>query len=244
MIGSVPRKLAAVVFDFDGVMLDSETPEFESHRRIFERCGAALTVDEWCDQIGVWTEDHAESWHRRLIDLSVAAPSFAQYEIEKRRIFAELLPPAPMPGIPELLDLLNSAGVPVAIASSSPARWVVPAATRLGIAERVSAIVTADDVSRRKPDPEVYLEALRRLGAAPAHSVAIEDSGPGLAAAVAAGLWAIAIPHRLTVSHDLGRAHLRVSSAAVLTLELLDRLAAGAKSSLPVSELPAPLPIK
>ena len=57
MIRSVPRKPAAVVFDFDGVILDSETPEYESHRRIFERCGATLTVDDWCDQIGVWTGD-------------------------------------------------------------------------------------------------------------------------------------------------------------------------------------------
>ena len=105
-----------------------------------------------------------------------------------------------MPGIPELLDLLERAAVPVAIASSSPARWVVPAATRLGIASRVGAIVTADDVSRRKPDPEVYVEALRRLGAEPDRSVAIEDSGPGVAAAVAAGLWTVAIPHSLTAS--------------------------------------------
>ena len=179
----------------------------------------------------------AQRWHRRLSDLTAGAPTFDEYEIEKRRIFAELLPPEPMPGIPELLDLLERAGVPVAIASSSPARWVVPAATRLGIASRVRAIVTADDVSRRKPDPDVYLEALRRLGAEPDRSVAIEDSAPGVAAAVAAGLWTVAIPHSLTAGHDLRRAHLRVSSATELTLELLDQLVGGQQTSLAVSEL-------
>ncbi len=60
------HRLAAVVFDFDGVILDSETAEFESHRLIYERCGAVLTPEEWCDQIGVWTEGHEHFWSDRL----------------------------------------------------------------------------------------------------------------------------------------------------------------------------------
>jgi HAD superfamily hydrolase (TIGR01509 family) len=243
MIESVTRKLAAVVFDFDGVILDSEMPEYESNRRIFERCGATLTVEDWCDQIGIWTGDYAQRWHGRLSGLTSAAPTFDQYEIEKRRIFAELLPADPMTGIAELLDLLARADVPVAIASSSPARWVVPAVTRLGIGSRVRAIVTADDVSRRKPAPDVYLEAVKRLGAAAGRSVAIEDSAPGVAAAVAAGLWTVAIPHRLTAGHDLSGAHLQVPSAKVLTLERLQRLAGGEHPAA-VSEPPRLLPIK
>src|SRR5258706_9082427 len=65
--------LEAVVFDFDGIVLDSETPEYESHRRIYERCGAALTVEEWCDAIGIWTEGHAE----RRVETPWARPSDA-----------------------------------------------------------------------------------------------------------------------------------------------------------------------
>jgi HAD superfamily hydrolase (TIGR01509 family) len=238
----VPRTLAAVVFDFDGVIFDSETPEYESHRRIFESCGATLTVDDWCDQVGVWTGDHAQRWHRKLGDLSSAAPTFNDYEIEKRRIFAELLPPDSMSGIAELLDLLNRAGVPVGIASSSPARWVVPAATRLGIASRIQTIVSADDVASRKPAPDLYLEALKRLGARADRSVAIEDSAPGVAAAVAAGLWTVAIPHALTATHDLRRAHLQVSTAAVLTLEALEQLVGRERPLRAVSELMPWLP--
>jgi HAD superfamily hydrolase (TIGR01509 family) len=175
----------------------------------------------------VWTEDQAQRWHRRLSDLTAGAPTFSEFQIEKRRIFTELIPRAPMPGIAELLELLARAGVPVAIASSSPARWVVPAVTQLGIVSQVRAIVTADDVARRKPAPDVYLEALRRLGAAAEHSVAIEDSAPGVAAAIAASLWTVAIPHWLTARHDLSGAHLQVSSARVLTLDRLDRLVNG-----------------
>jgi beta-phosphoglucomutase-like phosphatase (HAD superfamily) len=149
-----------------------------------------------------------------------------------------------MSGISALLDLLAGANVPVAIASSSPARWVVPAVTRLGIASRVRAIVTADDVTRRKPEPDLYLEALKRLGAPAERSVAIEDSAPGVAAAVAAGLWTVAIPHRLTARHDLGRAHLQVDSATALTLVLLDQLVEGELTAMAVSERRPRLPIK
>jgi len=76
-------QLAAVIFDFDGVVLDSETPEFESHRRIYERCGVALTVDEWCDQIGAWTEGKDERWATQLRERSTSAPETVAYHAEK-----------------------------------------------------------------------------------------------------------------------------------------------------------------
>jgi HAD superfamily hydrolase (TIGR01509 family) len=215
--------LEAVVFDFDGVVLDSETPEFESHRRIYERCGVALTVDLWCDQIGLWSEEHDERWATRLRERSASAPDSVAYHAEKRRIFLEVVPREPMRGIRELLDTLTAAGVLAAIASTSPARWIVPAVEGLGLRPTFAAIVTGDEVKRRKPAPDVYLEAARRLGVDPARSIAIEDSGPGIAAAKAAGMKAIAIPHWLTERHDLSAADLRVTHAGELTL---DRLAA------------------
>jgi HAD superfamily hydrolase (TIGR01509 family) len=216
-------QVAAVIFDFDGVVLDSETPEFESHRRIYERCGVALTVDEWCDQIGVWAQGHDERWATELRERSTSAPEREAYHAEKRRIFLEILPREPMRGIRELLETLTAASVLAAIASTSPARWVMPAVEGLGLRPTFGAIVTGDEVARRKPAPDVYLEAARRLGVDPARSIAIEDSGPGIAAAKAAGMKAIAIPHWLTERHDLSAADLCVRHAGELTL---DRLAA------------------
>ena len=216
--------LEAVVFDFDGIIIDSETPEFESHRRIFDRCGVSLTIDEWCDQIGVWTEGHDERWFRELRARSSKAPDHDAYHAEKRRIFDEVVPDAPMRGIGELLRRLAGAGVPAGIASSSPASWVVGTTERLGLRPLFGAIVTGDDVVRRKPAPDVYLEAARRLGAEPARSIAVEDSGPGIAAARAAGMKTIAIPHWLTQGHDLVTADLRVVDASELTLERLMEL--------------------
>jgi HAD superfamily hydrolase (TIGR01509 family) len=222
-----PLSLKAVVFDFDGIILDSETAEYESHRLIFERCGAALTPDEWCHQIGLWEEGHERRWAMRLREASMSAPDPEAFRAEQHRLFQEVVAYEPMRGIRELVDALVGAGVPTAIASTSPERWVVPALERLGLRGRFTAIVTGDEVARRKPAPDVYLEAARRLDAEPRASVAIEDSGPGIEAALAAGMRTVAIPHWLTERHDLSRAHLRVAHAGELSLEVLDRMVSG-----------------
>jgi HAD superfamily hydrolase (TIGR01509 family) len=213
--------LAAVVFDFDGIILDSETAEFESHRLIYERCGVPLTPDDWCHQIGVWVEGHDDEWSARLSELSGRAPDHAAFKAEQRRLFREMLAREPMRGIRELLEALRAASVPTAIASTAPARWVASAVAELGLADYFRTVVTAEDVVRRKPEPDVYLEAARRLNAEPAQSVAIEDSGPGIAAASAAGMKTVAIPHWLTERHDLRSATLRVAHAGELTLDIL-----------------------
>jgi HAD superfamily hydrolase (TIGR01509 family) len=215
--------LAAVIFDFDGIVLDSETPEYESHRRIYQRCGVMLTVEEWCGVIGTWSEGHDEQWFTRLCAQSADAPARDAYFAERRRIFEEIVPADPMRGVHALLTILREARIPAAIASSAPARWVVGAVERLGIAPLFDAIVTGDQVEHRKPAPDVYLAAARRLGVEPQRSIAIEDSGPGIAAARAAGMKAVAIPHWLTARHDLSGADLTVAHAGELTL---DRLAA------------------
>ena len=218
---------AAVIFDFDGIVLDSETPEYESHRRIYERCGVTLTVDEWCGVIGTWSEGHDEQWFTRLCERSPSAPARDAYVAERRRIFDEIVSAAPMRGVRELLEVLRGAAIPTAIASSAPARWVVGAVERLGIRPLFDAVVPGDEVAHRKPAPDVYLEAARRIGVDPTRSIAIEDSGPGLAAARAAGMKAIAIPHWLTEGHDLSGADLTVAHAGELTLERLLGLCAG-----------------
>lgn len=216
--------LAAVVFDFDGVILDSETPEYESHRQVFEMFGVPLTLDEYLGHVGLYHVDHETQWFMRLRDRSPHPPDRATFDAEKRRIFTDLVPREPMRGILDLLDALTDARVPMAIASTSTSRWVVPASERLGVRSRFVAVVTGDDAERGKPAPDVYLEAVRRLGVDAARSIAIEDSSPGIASARAAGLKTVAIPHWLTDRHDLSAADLRVAHAGELTLERLATL--------------------
>jgi HAD superfamily hydrolase (TIGR01509 family) len=215
---------ASVIFDFDGIVLDSETPEYESHRRIYARCGVTLTVDEWCGVIGTWSEGHDEQWFARLRAQAADAPEREAYFAERRRIFEEIVPTDPMRGVRDLLTALRGARIPTAIASSAPSRWVVSAVERLGIRALFDAVVTGDQVVRRKPAPDVYLAAALQLGVDPTRSVAIEDSGPGVAAARAAGMKVVAIPHWLTMGHDLRGADLTVTHAGELTLERLEGL--------------------
>ena len=227
------REVAAVVFDFDGVVLDSETPEYESHRRLYERCGVELTVADWCGAIGLWTEGHDDRRFATLCERAASPPSREAYHDQRRRIFAELVPGEPMCGIRELLLALNAAAIPTAIASTAPARWVVAAAERIGVRGLFRTVVTGDQVARRKPAPDVYIEAARRLEADPAGSIAIEDSAPGIAAARAAGMTVIAIPHWLTATHDLSGADARVSHAGELTVDRLRQLLDSARSRAP-----------
>ena len=217
-------QLAAVVFDFDGIIMDSETPEYESHRRVFEQYGASLTTSDWCHQIGIWNDAQDERWFRELCRRCSNAPDSRTFLAEKRRIFDEVAPREPMRGVRELVEALAAAGIPAAIASSSSAWWIRRAVERIGMGRQFAAIVTGDEVERRKPAPDVYLEAARRVGVDPADVVAIEDSAPGIAAARAAGMATVAIPHWLTERHDLSGADLRVANAGELTLPRLAAL--------------------
>src|SRR3989442_12086821 len=144
-------QLAAVVFDFDGVILDSESAEFESHRLIYERHGVALTPDDWCDQIGVWAEEHEQRWCTRLNELCGAAMEYSAFKAEQHRLFRELLAPEPMRGIRELLDALALAEIPTAVASTTPARGGGSAVERPGSEGRFAPTCSAHRGAAPKP---------------------------------------------------------------------------------------------
>jgi HAD superfamily hydrolase (TIGR01509 family) len=215
--------LFAVIFDFDGTILDSETPEFLSHRRLFEDLGTTLTEDEWCEGVGILQpETH---WFDRLCERASDPPDFERFRQITRQYFREHVRMEPMPGVSALVGSLVAAGVPRAVASSAPLTWVRNGLEGMGLLSVFDAIVTSDQVERGKPAPDVYLEAARRLGVDARRCVAVEDSGPGLASARAAGMRTVVIPHSLTRLHDLSGADMHVKSAADLTLEVLQRLA-------------------
>ena len=219
---------AAVIFDFDGVILDSETPEFESHRRIYEQCGAELTREEWCDQIGIWSDGTRGALARGRCasarrGRSTATPSSARSGASFRSSCRANRCAASASCSSALRRRRHSARDRlVRTRRAGSCRRV----DGLGLTPLFGAIVTGDDVVRRKPAPDGYLEAARRLGADPARSMAIEDSGPGIVAARAAGMKTVAIPHPLTEGHDLTGADLRVAHAGELTVARLATLLA------------------
>jgi putative hydrolase of the HAD superfamily len=217
--------LEAVVFDFDGLILDTEWAIYESAVAAFSAHGHTLTIEAWSTIIGTNTDDDDSWWPSlcaatgvRDFDLALFV---AAYEQQDRSIRDRL--PA-NDGVTELLTALTAAGVPIGIASSSSRGWLDRHIGRLGLLEHFGTLVGSDLVGGvSKPAPDVYLKACADLGADPARSVALEDSAHGATAAKAAGMKVVAVPTRITVHNDFAHADLVVDSLIDLTV---DRLAA------------------
>jgi HAD superfamily hydrolase (TIGR01509 family) len=213
--------LRALVFDFDGLILDTERPVFEAWRWAFAEHGVELSVAEWSAVIG-----RADAWDPLARLASVAEVDHAV--VARRREVRDALLAAEeiLPGVIDLLADGRAAGLRIGIASSSPFEWVGEHLARLGLADWFECVACfRDDAGvRGKPAPDLYLEAVSSLGVAPDEAVALEDSMNGVAAAKAAGLWCVAVPHGLTAGLDLSAADLIVDSLASLPLSRLAAL--------------------
>ena len=217
--------LEAIVFDFDGVIIDTETPEYVSWQEVFRSHGVELDWAVWSRLVGTRAEDFDMLDH--LEELVGRPVNRRSVEERRRRLDRELIERAPLlPGVLDYIRAARDMGLRLGVASSSSRRWVVGHLERRGLLQYFQVVRAADDVERVKPDPELYLSALESLGAAPEGAVAIEDSPNGIAAAVEAGLFCVAVPNPITRRMDLGRAHLRLDSLARLPLpSLLERVA-------------------
>jgi HAD superfamily hydrolase (TIGR01509 family) len=214
--GSVP---AALVFDFDGLICDTETMVFESVRRVFLDHGADLTLEEWLPAVGA---AEAPDWPAAL-EAAVGRPLDRAMLTAARQGHGEqlLAALAVLPGVVALLDAAHAASVPCGLASNSPRSWVTGHLDRFGLAHRFDVVVVVEEVTNPKPHPEPYLRAVAALGAAPATAVGLEDTVIGLTAAHRAGLFTVAVPGPMSAHHDFSAADLVVASLADLTLDRL-----------------------
>jgi HAD superfamily hydrolase (TIGR01509 family) len=219
--------IRAVVFDFDGLVLDTELPVYSAWCAAFEAHGATPpTIQEWGDEIGTSGGIDLEAWLLERATMPVDLD--VMHQTRRAHHQALVAQEVARPGVEAWLDESDAAGLGLAIASSSPADWVLPLVERLGLRARFSTIVTAEGELRGKPAPDTYLEACARLGVETRHALAVEDSPHGIAAAKAAGLFCVTVPHALTAPLDLSAADVRLSSLADRTLadvigELEDR---------------------
>ena len=211
--------LRALIFDFDGLILDTEWPEYLAVAEAYEAHGLRMEVTEWQARVGTV----GGNWMDELEQLVGSGLDRAEVGSIRRRRRRELISAAnPLPGIVDLIEAAHAAGLRLAVASSARTAWLDEHLDRLGLHARFDVLVGRDAVGdRAKPAPDVYLAALDAVGVAPTEAVALEDSAPGLAAATAAGLACIAIPNRITAGSDFSAAHLVVESAAALTLDQL-----------------------
>lgn len=214
----------AVVFDFDGLILDTETPIYRASADALATLGHDLSVEAWANVVGHGDTDSFAALCR-VVGTKLDRSAFdAAYDAQDRS-WRDTQPP--LPGVVELLDVLAGARVPCAIASSSPGSWIETHLARLGLRGRFAAIASEDRVDgRAKPAPDTYLLACEDLGVGPSRTVALEDSAPGIEAARAAGLTVVAVPSPITRHTDLSAAHATVASLEHLTLVELGELVA------------------
>ena len=215
--------IRALLFDFDGLIVDTETPSYASWQQVYREHGQELPLDRWAAIIGTIGGfeplDYLEELHGPIEREAVQARR-REHELELLEI-EEL-----RPGILDYLEDAERRGLKTAIVSSSSREWVDRHLIRLERAEHFDEIVTADrDPERSKPRPTLYLEALDRLGVTANEAIAFEDSPNGVKAAKAAGIFTVAVPNGVTVTLGLGEADLLLESLAELSLrELLERL--------------------
>lgn len=211
--------ISALIFDFDGTILDTEFAEFHAVREVFEQHDALLDRNRWQRVVGTdaahgfwfpWLQEQSE---RVGFDAVVADARARKYDL-----ISEL---QPLPGVITLLDAAGRADVPLAIASSSPQSWVAPHLERLGLRDRFAVVRCRDHVANAKPSPDLYTAACDAIGANPRESVAIEDSRNGVLAAKAAGLRCVVCPNSTTEGMDMSAADLLVHSLVDVTLERL-----------------------
>jgi HAD superfamily hydrolase (TIGR01509 family) len=212
--------IRAIIFDFDGLILDTELPEFYTWQETYQEHGCILPFEEWAKAIG--TVDafdpyaHLETQIGRALDREVLRLQHRQ------RCDARIHAQSVLPGVHEYITEAQQRGLHLGVASSSSHAWVHGHLMRLQLHAHFACIKCRDDVHRPKPDPALYQAALRALGVRPEEAIALEDSPNGILAAKRAGMFCVAVPNALTSQLPLHHADLQIASLAALPLaELL-----------------------
>lgn len=223
-----PPRLSAVVTDLDGVLCDTETVLFSAINRFLAEEGQGpLTHDEARSMTGL----HNESWWRRISELRPTLTTPLEEYTHRVDMIARTLFPTELVVADGALDLLKSIRalrVPLALATNARREWAAQRLEIMGISDAFDEILTGDNVSAHKPNPEIYLKATQALGVDPAETLAIEDSPTGIRAARDAGLYTIAIRTHWMQDVDQTYAHAIVDSLREIDVQAL--LAGGSSS--------------
>jgi HAD superfamily hydrolase (TIGR01509 family) len=217
--------IRALIFDFDGMILDTETPQFLAWQDVYREHGQELTAGTWGQIVGGTAASTFEpAGHLQdLVGRSRQLDLEAIQSVKRARVF-ELIAARPiLPGILDTLEAARRLGLRLAIASSSSHKWVDTHLTTRGLSPFFEPVVCSEDVTRVKPYPDVYLQALEVLRLPADQAVAFEDSPNGVRAACRAGLPVVAVPNPMTAQLSIEGETLRLNSLAELPLEELLR---------------------
>ena len=218
--------IRAIIYDFDGLIIETERPSYQSWREIYQSFGHDLPLSTWSINIGT---TRGEFNPRQELEQRVGGKiDWETVEARRQAIEEALILAQPvLPGAEGYLEASKRLGLKIGLASNSSRRWVVGHLTRIGLVGYFDCIRTADEVKNLKPDPESYRLVLHGLDVGAGEAVALEDSPLGIRAAKAAGLFCVAVPNEMTRPLALADADFRLESMAEMPLEmLLDKIKA------------------
>jgi HAD superfamily hydrolase (TIGR01509 family) len=227
MASEAVLRIKALIFDFDGLILDTETPEFQVWQSIYREHGFELPHEEWGKIIGGAGFAHFDAAEHLSVLTQGRLDSVSLRDRHRSESHTLTLAPTVLPGVMDYIHAARRLHLKLAIASSSPHSWVDAHAKRIGILEYFDHVICADDVAvgRTKPHPDLFLLALSRLNIQKDEAVVFEDSPNGVKAAKAAGIFVVAVPNQVTSLLSIDNASLTLTSLSDLSLaDLLDKV--------------------
>ena len=215
--------IKALIFDFDGLIIDTETPDYLSWAEIYTEYGIELLRGKWSTLIGgsgIFDPfQNLEDGIGREVDRE-------EIRLRRRERCLELCDTQPiLPGVLEMIQEASVRKLNLGIASNSVGTWVKPHLKRLKLHDYFDEVVTRDQVSLGKPDPEMFLRTLDSFGIQANEAIAFDDSHTGSMGAKRAGIYTIAIPNELTIAHDFSHCDQIITAMDVLDMDSMIELA-------------------
>ncbi len=209
--------IRALIFDFDGLILETETPIYKSWNELYQSYGCELPLPSWVTLIG--GSDHSFDPFIELERQAGHPLDKAAIEPSRRKREMDMVEAQPvLPGVIQYLNDAKNLKLKIGLATSSSCAWVTGHLNRLGIIHYFDCIRGRDDVERVKPEPELYQKVLKNLDLQSGEAIVFEDSPNGIQAAKTAGLFCVAVPNGMTRSLPLNQADLTLNSLVEMSL--------------------------
>ncbi|MDE0043163.1 MAG: HAD family hydrolase [Candidatus Poribacteria bacterium] len=217
--------IKAVIFDFDGLILDTESPVYQSWQEIYQHYGCSLPISEWLKCVGTADAFDPYDYLEAQLGYPLDRTKVHQKRVSLKSSLIEL--ESVMPGVEDRIAEAQTLGLRLGVASSSPRGWVVDNLTKLKLEHHFDTIRCSEDVERVKPDPALYVGALQALQVNAYEAIVFEDSLNGVTAAKRAGIFCVAVPNAITRHSSFELADLQLSSLADVSLQTVISAANG-----------------
>jgi HAD superfamily hydrolase (TIGR01509 family) len=219
--------IKAIVFDFDGLIFDTETPEFRAFEEIYKERGFELDLKIWSQWVGT---DISKFNPYDYLDECVGKPLNREEIRSLRRMkYEKLIAEEKIrPGVEEYLESAKESGLKVGLASSAPKDWVMEHLKTLNLVHYFDCIRVREDAKKVKPDPDLYLQVINYFDIKPKEAIAFEDSPNGALAAKQAGMYCVIVPNDVTKDLNFCDIDLRLESMEQIELAaLIEQLTQG-----------------